>query len=89
LFISHEPSYQIRVKYPFFSGNKAEGKEQTGALVRTEERKDFKPKGGYQGGFGITHLEHMQVSDITAPLCLDWYSKKSFSLTLASILENL
>jgi hypothetical protein len=36
-----------------FGGDKAEGKGQTGALVRTEERKDFRQKGGYQGGFGI------------------------------------
>jgi hypothetical protein len=43
--------YQIRVNYPLFDGDKAEGKEQTGALVRTEERKDFRQKGGYQGGF--------------------------------------
>jgi hypothetical protein len=36
-----------------FSGDKAEG---TGGLVRrqkAEEKKDFKQKGGYQGGFGI------------------------------------
>jgi hypothetical protein len=45
--------YQIRVNYPLFGGDKAEGKGQTGALVRTEERKDFRQKGGYQGGFGI------------------------------------
>jgi hypothetical protein len=36
-----------------FGGDKAESKGQTGALVRTEERKDFRQKGGYQGGFGI------------------------------------
>ena len=41
---------QIRVKYPFFSGDKAEGKGQ-----KAEERKDFKQKGGYQGGFGINY----------------------------------
>jgi hypothetical protein len=36
-----------------FGGDKAEGKGQTGALVRTEERKYFRQKEGYQGGFGI------------------------------------
>jgi hypothetical protein len=31
-----------------FGGDKAEGKGQ-----KAEERKDFRQKGGYQGGFGM------------------------------------
>ena len=80
--MSHHTKSGLNTPFLVETRQKAKG-------FHAEERKDFKPKGGYQGGFGITHLEHMQVSDITAPLCLDWYSKKSFSLTLASILENL
>jgi hypothetical protein len=42
-------SYQIRVKYPFFGGDKADGRWQM-----AEGKKDFSRKGGYQGGFGIS-----------------------------------
>jgi len=55
-------SYQIRVNYPLFGGDKAEGKGQTGALVRTEERKDFRQKGGYQGGFGIRNFNVIKAN---------------------------
>ncbi len=41
----------IRVNYPFFGGDKAEGRWQM-----AEEKKDFSRKGGYQGGFGMTPL---------------------------------
>jgi hypothetical protein len=43
-------SYQIRVNYPFFGGDKAVGRRQM-----AEGRKEFRQKGGYQGGFGISN----------------------------------
>jgi hypothetical protein len=48
-------SYQIRVKYPFFGGDKADGRWQHFDTLsdQAEGKKDFSRKGGYQGGFGI------------------------------------
>jgi hypothetical protein len=44
-------SYQIRVNYPFFGRDKADGRRQI-----AEERKNFRQKEGYQGGFGMNPL---------------------------------
>jgi hypothetical protein len=50
-------SYQIRVKYPFFGGNKADGRWQHFDTLsdQAEGKKDFSRKGGYQGGVGIIY----------------------------------
>jgi hypothetical protein len=44
-----------------FDGDKAEGKGQ-----KAEERKDFRQKGGYQGGFGITAISLLTLEETLA-----------------------
>jgi hypothetical protein len=40
-----EGLYQIRVKYPFFGGDKAEGSTSTGSVTRQKEKKTSAEKG--------------------------------------------
>jgi hypothetical protein len=49
--------YQIRVNYPFFGGDKAEGRRQ-----KAEGKEDLSSKGGYQGGFSITPFPSSNAS---------------------------
>ena len=50
-------SYQIRVKYPFFGGDKADGSTSTGSVTRKKEKKTSAEKGVIKADLVSVKLE--------------------------------